>query len=56
MEIRQLKYFIAAAKHLNFTKAAKECSIVQTAMTQQVANLESELKVKLSREPTVTFL
>ena len=47
MEIRQLKYFIAAAKHLNFTKAAKECSIVQTAMTQQVANLESELKVKL---------
>lgn len=47
MEIRQLKYFIAAAKHLNFTKAAKECSIVQTAMTQQVANLEGELKVKL---------
>ena len=24
MEIRQLKYFIAAAKHLNFTKAAAE--------------------------------
>ena len=47
MEIRQLKYFIAAAKHLNFTKAARECSIVQTAMTQQIANLEHELKVKL---------
>lgn len=47
MEIRQLKYFIAAAKHLNFTKAARECNIVQTAMTQQVANLENELKVKL---------
>ncbi len=47
MEIRQLKYFIVAAKHLNFTKAARECNIVQTAMTQQVANLENELKVKL---------
>lgn len=47
MEIRQLKYFISAAKHLNFTKAAKECNIVQTAMTQQIGNLESELNVKL---------
>jgi DNA-binding transcriptional LysR family regulator len=47
MELRQLKYFIAAAKHLNFTKAANECSIVQTAMTQQIANLEHELNVKL---------
>lgn len=47
MELRQLKYFIAAAEHLNFTKAARECNIVQTAMTQQIANLENELKVKL---------
>lgn len=47
MELRQLKYFIAAAKHLNFTKAARECSIVQTAMTQQIANLENELNVRL---------
>lgn len=47
MELRQLKYFIAAAEQLNFTKAARECNIVQTAMTQQIANLEHELKVKL---------
>lgn len=47
MEIRQLRYFISAAKHLNFTKAAQECNIVQTAMTQQMAALESELGVVL---------
>ncbi len=47
MEIRQLKYFIAAAEELNFTKAAKKCHIVQTAMTQQIANLESELDIRL---------
>lgn len=47
MEIRQLKYFISAAKHLNFTKAAKECFIVQSSMTAQIANLEEELGVRL---------
>jgi len=47
MELRQLKYFISAATHLNFTKAAKECFIVQTAMTAQMTNLEKELGVKL---------
>lgn len=47
MEIRQLKYFISAARHLNFTKAARECCIVQTAMTQQIANLENEIGARL---------
>ncbi len=47
MEIRQLRYFISAAAHLNFTKAAKECYIVQSSMTEQIANLEEELGVKL---------
>ena len=47
MEIRQLRYFISAATHLNFTKAAKECFIVQSSMTEQIANLEDELGVKL---------
>ena len=47
MELRQLRYFVSAAAHLNFTKAAKECYIVQSSMTEQIANLESELGVKL---------
>lgn len=47
MEIRQLQYFLSAARRLNFTKAAEECCIVQSAMTQQIAALEKELGVKL---------
>ena len=47
MEIRNLRYFVSAARHLNFTKAAEECYIVQSAMTQQIAALEAELGVKL---------
>lgn len=47
MEIRQLRYFVSAARQLNFTKAAAECHIVQSAMTQQIAALESEMGVKL---------
>lgn len=47
MELRQLKYFVSAAKHLNFTKAARECFIVQSSMTAQIASLEEELGVKL---------
>ncbi len=47
MEIRKLKYFISAAKHLNFTKAAQECCVVQTSMTHQIALLEKEIGVRL---------
>lgn len=47
MEIRNLRYFVSAARNLNFTKAAEECHIVQSAMTQQIAALEGELGVKL---------
>lgn len=47
MNINQLEYFVCAAKHLNFTKAAKECFISQTAMTQQMQALEKTLGVKL---------
>ena len=46
MEIRNLRYFLSAARNLNFTKAAEECHIVQSAMTQQIAALEGELGVK----------
>ena len=47
MELRQLKYFLAAAAHLNFTKAADACCIVQSAMSQQITALEKELDVLL---------
>ena len=47
MELRQLRYFLSAAKHLNFTRAAEECCIVQSAMSQQIRALEKELDVTL---------
>ena len=43
MELRQLKYFLSAARNLSFTTAARECYIVQSAMSQQIAALEKEL-------------
>lgn len=47
MNLNQLEYFISAAEHLNFTKAARECFISQTAMTQQMQALEKSLGVEL---------
>ena len=47
MELRQLRYFLSAVKHLSFTKAAEECCIVQSAMSQQIHLLEKELGVPL---------
>lgn len=47
MELRQLKYFLSASRHLSFTEAAKECCIVQSAMSQQIRALERELSVTL---------
>ena len=47
MNLNQLEYFVSAADNLNFTKAAKECFISQTAMTQQIQALEKMLGVKL---------
>jgi DNA-binding transcriptional LysR family regulator len=47
MDFKSLKYFISVTRHLNFTKAAKECSISQTAMSLQISKLEEELNFKL---------
>lgn len=47
MDIRKMKYFISVAKTLNFTKAAKQHYISQTAMSQQIASVEEELGVLL---------
>lgn len=47
MQIRQLEYFVAVSEHLNFTKAAQQFYISQTAVTQQIKALEAELGVKL---------
>ena len=47
MELRQLQYFIATAELLNFTKASKQLFISQSALSQQIADLEKQLGVQL---------
>ena len=47
MQIRQLEYFVAVAEQLNFTKAAKQFYISQTAVTLQIKALEEELGIVL---------
>ena len=47
MTIRQLEYFISAARTLSFTKTAQAFYISQSALTQQMKSLEEELEVKL---------
>ena len=49
MELRRLEYFVAVARHGQFTRAAEELWITQSALSQQVRRLEAELGVALLR-------
>lgn len=43
MDTQTMKYFVKAAECLNFTQAAKECYISQTAMSLHISKLEEAL-------------
>ena len=47
MNITQIKYFITAAKYLNFTKAADKLFITQPALSRQISSIEMELNLQL---------
>jgi DNA-binding transcriptional LysR family regulator len=47
MDLRQLQYVVAVADSLNFSRAAEECHVVQSALSHQIQRLEAELDMRL---------
>ena len=49
MEMHQVRYFLAVARVLNFTRAADECNVAQPSLTRAIKQLEAELGGDLFR-------
>jgi DNA-binding transcriptional LysR family regulator len=49
MDLRQLEYFAAVARHRHFRRAAESLYVTQSAVSQQVRRLEAELGLELLR-------
>jgi LysR family transcriptional regulator, hydrogen peroxide-inducible genes activator len=43
MEMHQIRYFLAVAEELNFTKAAEKCNVAQPSLTRAIKLLEEEM-------------
>ena len=49
MELRHLRYFVAVAEALNFTKASARLRVAQPALSRQMSDLEDEIGVDLMK-------
>lgn len=52
MDLRQLRYFSAVAKHGSISIAAQAVHIAQPALTRQIQSLEDELGTRLFERTT----
>ncbi|HBC91489.1 MAG TPA: hypothetical protein DCZ10_00910 [Pelotomaculum sp.] len=52
MEMHQLEYVLAVARHSNFTRAAQEIKTSQSSLSQQISKLENELGISLFMRTT----
>ena len=49
MEMQHVRYFLATASELNFTRAAERCNVTQPSLTRAIRHLEDELGGDLFR-------
>jgi DNA-binding transcriptional LysR family regulator len=47
VELRQLRYFVAVAEHLSFSRAATHLRLAQQSLSQQIGALERDLGLRL---------
>ena len=52
IELRHLRYFLAVAEELNFTRAAQRLNVVQQSLSEGIAQLEDMLGLRLFERTT----